>query len=163
MGDLTKQLLEAGLINEKQAKKAKHDKRMKRAKVGDKGLEAEERKRDEAHREKRAQRSEADRERNRAAELERLERVSRDRLRDLVRSNTIGKDVAGNRRYYFVARDNKVPFVEVSDAAVRRLQHGDLGIVEVPDQSRERFAILARNHALQVHATAPELVRVLHG
>ena len=159
MGDLTDQLLKAGLINQKQAKQTKHKQRVKQKTVGHKGLDAEERKKKQDFEKKRDEKRTQDRSRNRKEEEVKLEKVERSQLRNLVRDGAIS--VSGNRRYYFVTRENKVPYLEVSDDIVRKLQHGQLAIIEMPDQKMERFVVLERNKALQVRETEPDLVRTL--
>jgi len=159
VGDLSKELLKAGLISEKQFKQAQHDERVKKTKVGHQGLDEEERKRRVEHERRQASQRDKDRERVRDEQKAVEEKVTRARLKDVVKNGAVKSGVAGNRRFYFIARDGKIPFMEVNEEAARGLQFGDLAIVQIPDLKLERFVLLPRRTASQVKEIEPELVR----
>lgn len=160
MGDLTDQLKKAGLISEKQAKQAKHKERVKHKKVGHKGADAEHQKKRKEQDARRDQKREQDRARNQQEEAVKLEKVARNQLKNLVRDGAM--QVGGNRRYYFVTQEGKIPYLEVNDGVIRKLQYGELGIVQMPDQKLERFVVLERAKTLQVREVEPDLVRCLN-
>jgi len=159
VGDLTKELLKAGLIDEKQAREAAHQKRVKRKKVGVKGLDAEEQGARRAEEERRDRAAASDRERNRREHDAGATRRTRAELKNLVKDGAVTQGTNGNRRFYFVARDGRCPFLAVNDETVRRLTARDLVIVEVPDLRVEQFVLLPRQKAERVKADAPELIR----
>jgi hypothetical protein len=159
VGDLSEELLKAGLISKKQFKQAKHDERVKKTKVGHEGLEKEERKRRGEQERREASRRDKDRKRVRGEQTAVEEKVTRARLKDVVKNGAVKSGVNGNRRFYFLTRDGKIPFLELNDEAARGLQFGDLAIVQIPDLKLERFVLLPKRTAAQVKEIEPELVR----
>ncbi len=65
-------------------------------------------------------------------------------------------DLAGRKRFYFEARDGRVPYLAVADAAYQALGEGALCICESPDG---RVAVLKRGDAARVKATDAAWVR----
>lgn len=160
MGDLSEELLKAGLISQKKFKQTQHTERVKHTAVGAKGLEAEEQTRRAAQDRQRDSQRAQDRQRVREQHHVVEEQATRARLKDIVRGGAVKAAAAGNRKYYFETTSGKLPYVEVNDEAARALQHGELAIVQIPDVKLERFVILPARIAVQVKQLEPDLLRV---
>lgn len=132
MGSLQEELMKAKLVDKKQRKKAAHEKRVHKSKVGREGLEQE--KREKAARQKARQQEKRARDRRLDAEREKAREAEggENRLRSLLAGATL-QGFGGPRRFCYVNRRNRVPFVEVSDDAAARLVRGELAIVESAD------------------------------
>src|SRR5690606_14402675 len=93
---LREQMLKLGLVNEKQARQAKHDKRVKNHERGAQGVEAErEAKRKQADEARRAE-QQADREREQAKQRDEASREGRFRVAQIVESGAWEGPVHGN-------------------------------------------------------------------
>jgi uncharacterized protein YaiL (DUF2058 family) len=57
---------------------------------------------------------------------------------------------AGNRRFYFITRENTVSFLEVSDQASRKLADGRVAIVESGGLVRHDFCLVASEQAAEI-------------
>ena len=163
MGSLRDELLKAKLLSEKDVQRLKHEQRVEKKTLGREGLElkkaseAAERKREEAER----------RERDRKRELERQETRAREelrfKLRDLALSGQLRDGIAGTRRFYFVARNGRIPFLEVSQEAGKDLEDGRLAVVEVPAKAGPtQHVLVPREIAERMAALEPESVRFLN-
>ena len=165
MGTLEDALRKSGLVSKKQAKQARHQKRVHRTEVGREGLEAERLEKERAHREAMEKQKEADR----RLEAERIaaEAAGREasdfagRSRDSTRPSasassenasgpslaTIGDTIyrgklgrtGGPKQYFFVLPVGQIPHLEVNDETFRRLQDGGAGIVSVPSAEGEQL------------------------
>ncbi len=162
MGSLKDQLRKANLISKKKAKQLAHEQRVKRKKLGKDGLEAEQQKLEEQRKLERQKERQRAREREAAQRREREEREARARLHDLVKNAYISK-CGGPRRFFFVTRDRKLPFLEVSDDMGRKLESGRCGIVEAPLGLASEFAIVPRDVAEKVWAIDRKAVLFLNG
>ena len=69
---------------------------------------------------------------------------------------------SGSRKFYFLARGGQIPFVAVSDRVGKRLEAGDLAIVEVASTKIEEFAVVPAETARAVAAVSPDAVRFLN-
>lgn len=133
MGSLQEELMKARLVDKKQRKKAAHDKRVHQSKVGRDGLEEEkltkERQRQAQAEEKRSKDRQLDAERQKARDAAGGE----NRLKSLISGTLLQGGTGGARRFCYVNRRNRVPFLEVNDDIARRLTRGELAIVETED------------------------------
>lgn len=133
MGSLQDELMKARLVDKKQRKKAAHEKRVHQSKVGREGLEKEKQEKElrcqAQAEEKRTKDRELDTERQKAREAEGGE----NRLKSLISGALLRGGTGGPRRFCYVNRRNRVPFLEVSDDSARRLTRGDLAIIETED------------------------------
>jgi uncharacterized protein YaiL (DUF2058 family) len=132
MGSLQEELMKARLVDKKQRKKAAHEKRVHQSKVGREGLEEEKRERERRQRERQQEKKARDRKLEAERRKTREAVSSENRLRSLV-DGAMLQGTGGPRRFCFVNRRNRVPFVEVSDDAAARLVRGELAIVETED------------------------------
>jgi len=127
VGDLSKELLKAGLISEKQFRQSQHQERVKKTSVGHEGLEKEAKAKEaEAVRQREEQRR-RDRERVREEQRAVDAEVTRARLKDVITHGAVRSAASGNRKYYFVTPGGRIPYLEVNDQAVRALHHHDQG------------------------------------
>jgi uncharacterized protein YaiL (DUF2058 family) len=133
MGSLQEELMKARLVDKKQRKKAAHDTRIHRSKVGREGLEQEQQEKDRRRQaqaeEKRAKDRQLDIERQKARETV----SSKNRLQSLISGSLLKGGTGGPRRFCYVNRTNRVPFLEVNDDVARRLTRGELAIIETED------------------------------
>lgn len=132
MGSLQEELMKARLVDKKQRKKAAHEKRVHQSKVGREGLEKEKQEKERRLKaqaeEKRLKDRQIDEERKKALE----QASSGNRLKSLIAEATL-QGFGGARRFSYVNRNNRVPFLEVSDDAARRLTRGELAIIETKE------------------------------
>jgi uncharacterized protein YaiL (DUF2058 family) len=120
-------LAKAGIVSEKQARAAQREQRKEARDLGEDVVAA----RDAAERAALAKRLEAEAEARRAADAA---QVAAERRAAVLRAIEDGRipGEGGQRRWFFVARDGRVPFLEVSDDAARALSDGRAGICELP-------------------------------
>jgi len=185
MGTLEDALRKSGLVSKKQAKQARHQKRVHRKEVGREGLEAERLEKERAHREAAEAQKQADRRleaERAAAEVTRQEALASSGRGVSTRSNdsaganarsskgvpkaslaTIGDSiyrgklgrVGGPKQYFFVLPGGQIPHLEVNDETFRRLQDGGAGIVCVPSPEGEPLEPL--NFVVVDRATAVQV------
>lgn len=133
MGSLQEELMKARLVDKKQRKKAAHEKRVHKSAVGQEGLEKErlenERQRLAQAEEKRLKDQTLDAERQKARDAADDE----NRLPALISGALLKGGTGGPRRFCYVNRRNRVPFLEVNDDVARRLTRGELAIIETED------------------------------
>ncbi len=158
MGDLRDELVKTGLVSSKRAKELAHKEKSRKNKAGKKKVGEERRARD-ADRLARAQsRSASDRERELARQDSLKDGEERSRITQLIRDHAVDQGVRGPRRFHFINRDDKLPFLELNDDTCKRLEHGELTICEVPDSRPTAFLLVPQETARKVHASAPEYV-----
>ncbi len=159
MGDIREQLRKAGLISEKQLRQAKHQERVHASEVGHKGLEAERRAEEERQRADAAARKEADR--KRAEEQRRTERehAAEQRIALLVRGGWIRDATAGSRRFFFVARTGRISFLDLSDAAARKLATGSAAVIETSGHVRGDHGVVTDRAAAEIAEADPQMIR----
>ena len=66
------------------------------------------------------------------------------KLREMVLKSSLKENGFGSRRFYFVTRENKIPFLDISDDLTSRLEKGLAAIVEIPGQEDEEFTVVPR-------------------
>lgn len=156
---LRDKLLQAGLVTEEQAKKAEADeaaaKRARRdRKAGapkvhreptpEEKLAAEEA---AAHREK-ERLLQKEREENRKRALE--DRRRQESLRALAEKHEIGE--RGDQPFHFVSRKNRLLRMYLTPEQVRRLEAGELAVIEKPLPAEITYALVPREAAEAAHA-----------
>ncbi len=132
-GSLRDQLLKAGVVDKKAAKKAAHEQRVEHKAKGREGLEAEKAAKEAAAAEEaKLQRArDKERERQRQAEIEARECALR--VQQIAQTGSYNKRWNGPKMFYFVSRDGHVPYLEVSEEVQGLLERGGLAIAESPD------------------------------
>jgi uncharacterized protein YaiL (DUF2058 family) len=160
MSDLRDQLRKAGLVSDKQVRRAKHEERVHASQVGHEGLEAERRAeearlRAEAEERRRADKARAEEQKRRQEETE-----AHDRLAALIRGGWIREATAGSRRFFFETRTGRITFLDLSDTAVRRLSMGRAAIVETCGIVRGEFCVVTDKAATGIRQAQPEIIRL---
>jgi len=158
MGDLREQLLKAKLISQKQAKKAKREKQLEKKKLSPDTLESKQQAKKDVYQNLKLKKADADRKREEQKRKEIQRKNSAARLRDIVMNSEIRKGRTGNYRFYFVARNSRIPFIEISQRLAEELQNGHAAIVETPGETSEIFRVIRKESALKLKLEAPEYV-----
>ncbi len=165
---LKEQMLQAGLITEKQAKQSSHKERVRTKTEGHKAKQRDkERAQDEVKRQQQAG-SEQDRQRgaeNRAVETERAKRHEGKQKRQSVIEAAYREGAlsnwSGNRRYYF-AVGKRIDALQVSDDVARKLEAGQAAIVKA-EKGNGAPRVLGAGAARTLREVAPEKVLTFHG
>jgi uncharacterized protein YaiL (DUF2058 family) len=157
------ELKKSGFVDKKAAKQIAHQQRVERKEKGVEGVEAERAAREAElkklqEEERQRQKRRADEERK--AQLERERRLS---IASLIASQALNEGFRGPRSFFFEARSGRVPFLTLDLEVARRLESGNLAIVEDPSTSYESFRLVPREVAKRVHELDPELVRFAVG
>ena len=174
MGSLEDALRKSGLVSKKQAKQARHQKRVHRSEVGRDGLKVEREEKDRAYREQQEKRKDADRHleteraKKDAAQREPLSsggpgsegHASAMSMADRIYRGVLGR-TGGPKQYFFTLSGGQIRQVEVNDETFRRLEDGGAGVVLAPVGKGERqnpyaFLIVDRATAVQVGKEAPD-------
>jgi len=82
-------------------------------------------------------------------------------LRDLVHANTVPLDV-GATPFYFVTRKNKLRRMELTAEQAKKLEMGELAVVERPDPDKIEHALVAPEIAQQMIKLSERSVRFLN-
>lgn len=82
------------------------------------------------------------------------------KLRELVVANAVPVDV-GATPFYFVTRKNKLRRLEVTEAMAKRLEAGELAVVERPDPDKIEHALVPPAIAEELMKLSPRAVRFL--
>lgn len=162
MGSLRDELFKAKLVTDKDLSKARRDEHQEKKELGRKAIEDQKRKEQETREAEARTRREDDKRREQSRRADESKKESRFKVRDIARSAALPSARAGGtRRFYFVARSNLVPFLEVSQETGLELEHGRLAIVEVEGKKRDRtdFMIVPRDAAERIHALEADAVR----
>ncbi len=165
MGSLRDELFKAKLVSDKDVSKARRDEHQEKKELGRKTVEEQKRKEQEAREAEARARREEDKRREQSRRAEESKKESRFKVRDLARGAALpSARTGGTRRFYFVARSNLVPYLEVSQETGLDLEHGRLAIVEVEGKRRDRvdFVIVPRDAAERIQALDAEAVRFLN-
>lgn len=157
------ELKKSGFVDKKAAKQHVHQQRVERSEKGVDGLEQER----QAHAAELKRQQEEERQRQkRQAEEERKAQVEREKrlsIAALIASQALQDGIRGPRSFFFEARSGRVPFLSLDLEVARRLESGNLAIVEDPAQAYESFRIVPREVASRVRDFDPELVRFAVG
>jgi uncharacterized protein len=168
MGSLRDEMLKAGLVSKKDAKKAAHTQRVEIKETGREEIE----RRAAEERAAIAKQAEAQRELDRVAaakvkaEQEAKEQAISAQARFTAQIESVLREGRvehweGQRAYYFVVRDREVEFLNVSDDASRRLSEGKAAIIHTSD-SKAPYALLHAGAAEKLAEVAPERIVAWH-
>jgi hypothetical protein len=148
-------LVKSGHLSEKKAKSLGRDQRREDKALGKDGIaqrEAQKQATDEA-----ARVAQASADRERAASKTSDE--AHERLRRVVRDG-MAHGAGGSRRWFFVARDGRILFMELADDVAGMLVSGSAGIVESLGEARDAHVVVAPERALTtLVGIDPEVVR----
>ena len=131
-GSISDQLLKMGLVDEKQAKQAKHRQRQENSKKGRRGVEAARVDRRALLEANQAQARQADKDRERGRQDEVALREAQNRIAQIVQSGSVRGRTGGRKRFYYESRDGRVPYLELNDETVDGLDKGSIALAEEP-------------------------------
>lgn len=160
MASLKDQLLKAGLVSKKDARKAGADKRAERLAEGKRAsvVEAEaETRRRALYEAKLTEQQARDREREADRQREQDRKDAANRVANLVEAHRIGFR-GGDRRWYFVCRDRVIRWIGVPDFVAQRLDGGAAAIVEDPRRPDAPVVVVGAEAAQACAETRPESV-----
>ncbi len=157
MGNLRDELIKKGVVSSKKAQQIAHKDRARKNKLGRRRVAEERSAQDSARRARETSQREEDRKRESVRRDEASQHEERHALIQLMRDHA-RHDLRGPRRFHFVTRSQRIPFLEVNEQAARSLEHGELAICELPDTDPEQFLILPAESARRVQASAAEFV-----
>ncbi len=162
MGDLRDQLLKAGLVTDKQVKKAASAERRRKKAKGHKALARERAQREAEAEAKRRQRIERDRAAGKARAAQAATAEQRAQAEQIVRANKVPGATRGGRRWYYERPDGRVPYVTLSDEAAEGLERGRFALVgSGPGNDGRGVIVVTRDAAQRVQALDPERVLFL--
>jgi len=127
--------------------------------VGHAGLEAERRADEERLRAEAEARKRGDRERAEERRLKEREAAGSARLAQLIRGGWIREATAGSRRFFFVAKGERISYLDLSDVAARLLSLGAAAIVETRGFVRGEHCVVSDRAASEISQLHPELIR----
>lgn len=159
MGNMGDALKKAGLVSEKDNRRRKHTERVERKELGREGLDQRERETQRQRGERRDAKRSRDRKRERDRQQAGEAKSDQARARDLARRHAITRGLGGPRRFHFVDRDGRIPFVSVQDDLGRRIEAGEFAIVTLGGET----LVVPRAEAETLHGLDAEAVRFLAG
>ncbi|MBI4613102.1 MAG: DUF2058 family protein [Planctomycetes bacterium] len=155
LGDLGRALREAGILSEDRAKKLAHEERVRKGQAGRDAIEAEKR----AHEEEIAKIESARKADVQVAQVRHRTQADLERLARIVKESALPA-TRGGKRFHFVAKSGRVPFVDAGEDVTRQLVSGSAGIVEVPGKNGREHAIVADRASLEeIAGIDPDVVR----
>ncbi|UCF67963.1 MAG: DUF2058 family protein [Acidobacteriota bacterium] len=158
MGNLRDERVKKGVVDPKRARQAAHEQKARQKKLGPKAVAAERDQRQQDHQTARRQQREADRARAREQRQAELQREALAQAGQLTREHALSAGVRGPRRFHFVTREGKIPFLDVAEQIAERLRRGALAICQIPGTSPERFAIVPADVARKIAEINADLV-----
>jgi uncharacterized protein len=161
MGNLRDEILKKGLTSEKRARAVVHEEKARQKKLSPEELAAEHAAREAAAAREIEERRAADRRREEERKVHAAENREAHRVEDLILLGLV-KDGGGNRRFYFVTREQTISFLELSDGGHRGLADGRVGIVESGGLTRMDFCLVAAEQAAAIASLDPDRVRFLN-
>jgi Uncharacterized protein conserved in bacteria (DUF2058) len=143
MADMRDAMKRAGIVSDKQVRRAKHQKRVHRKEVGQDGLEAERLKKEAEFQKEQELKREADK--VRAIEQRQQQELTQQEASclTLIREENLLLREAGTKRFYFQLPTDYISFVEISPGLARRLAQGDAAIVDAESVLPDGFAVLS--------------------
>jgi RNA recognition motif-containing protein len=90
------------------------------------------------------------------------EEEAKENILKMVEESSLKETGFGARRFYFVTRENKIPFLDLSDELTGRLEKGQAAIVEVPGDEVLDYTIVPRAVARQMQTIDPDSVRFMN-
>jgi len=159
MSDLREQLRKAGLVSAKQVRQAKHQERIRRKEVGQEGIEKDKADRESAFRREQEERRRRDQKIEEARKLRQAEEERILGLQNRIRAGWIREATAGARRFFFLAAEGRITYLDLADQAMRRLQNGSAAIVESRGAVRGEHCLVDASTAASLFRDHPEIVR----
>ncbi len=154
---LKEELLKANLLNKKDLRRIEHEERVDHQKKGREGREEQVRQRQQEIEQKQEEQRQRDQQLAKQQNQERLDKAKNIRMEDLIKTAQVEEH--GPRKFYFVARDKKIPFLQITENLSDKLEKGMLAIVEYNGPNCVEFAIVQRTCAERLLEIDPEVVR----
>ncbi len=160
MGSLFDELRKAKLINEKDAKRLQHEKRVTRKKKGGHAAEKkeEEQKRVEFEARK-AREAEENRQRAEAQQASQADKERASRLVNIVETSVFRGRWGGQRAFHFVARNKEIWKLEVDPGVGRQLESGEIALCEKPGSQPIEIVLIKGSVIAKIRELDPSLVR----
>lgn len=152
---LKDELLKAKLISKQDLKRIEHEDRVERKKVGREGLDENKKKRQQEVEEKQKAKKQQDREIARDANDQKQEKEQQSRVEHIIKQGAITEGIHGNRKFYFVANNKTIPFLQISEEMAKRLEYGNAAIIE---ERPGTFVLVNQNSAEQIRNQHPAMV-----
>lgn len=164
MGSLFDELKKSKLIDKKRAKQLAHEQRVEHKKTGgDVAKDEQLAKKAAAYDEQKDEERRRNREREKEIQAAGKEREKLAEVKQLVASRQLSDDAAGPKRWHFESRSGSLPFLPCNESAMRRLQGGELAIVDDPNVSWPRYVIVPREVARTLERIDAGAVRYAAG
>lgn len=158
MADMRDALRKAGLVSEKQARQAKHEKRIHRKEVGDEGISAEQRLKDEEFAREREAKRVRDREIEEKRAAESHAASGRVDLTRLIQKGAVAGAIGGPKQYFFTLPGGRITFLELSDTGFKRLIGGSGVIVDTLGAVRGDYCIVDTTTAAAIQRERPQAI-----
>lgn len=155
---LKDELLKANLINKKQLKKIEHEQRVERSKNGYAKMQQKQEERIQQIEQKQEEQKKRDQELAEKKNKEQKQKEYNARIQDTI-SHGLCEISNGNRKFYFIQQNKKIPCLLISDMQGEKLEQGQLAIIEFPINE---FCLVQRTTAQKLQSFAPEIVRFLN-
>lgn len=153
-GGLADAFVKSGVASDKAARKSRRERASEDRELGRDGVAERERERQAEEQARLA----AEKERQRELAAAQREGAETESLVETIRLNA--ETGRGPKRWFFVARDGHIPFLEVSDGAMRLLGEGHAGIVESLGAFAQSHVVVSGRQALErLDQADPELIR----
>lgn len=154
----------AKLISKKDSRHLEHEARVERKRLGNDGVYLQEKQRQKEIQQKLDEQRLRDQQIAREQAEERLEKErSREKEREKIKIEDLIKNAQfeeyGPRKFFFVTRNKKIPYICVSDNLGEKLERGIAGIIEYPTPNGSEFAIVNRQCVERILDIDPEAVR----
>lgn len=147
MGNLRDELVRKGLMDDKRARQMAHEEKARRHRTGHEAVAQEKQQQDTERRAKVEARREEDRRRETGRLQQQHQQQETLRLAQLLRDNALREGVRGSRRFHFVTSERKIPFMDLSEEMVHRLETGQAAICAVPGPSGTDFLLVTAETA----------------
>lgn len=154
------EFLKAKLITKKDVKQLEHESRVEKKRLGTEGLQAQEQQRQKELQQKLDEQKLRDQQLARQQAQERLDKEkerNKVNIEELIKNAEM--DDHGPRKFFFITRNKKIPYISVSDGMGEKLERGIAAIVEYPTPIGSDFAIVNRQCAEKLSEIDPEAVR----
>lgn len=160
MGDSIKeQLLKMGLVSARQAQAASRDQHRQRKQKGRKQTAADDAARDAERAARLADERAADRAREKARQADEDAAAEGWRVAQIAESGRLTGKTNGRKRFYFRARDARLPYVEVDDDTLSMLESGRAAVCESP---AGEVTLIDASAAARIAALDPRWLRTPH-
>lgn len=162
MGSLRDQLVKSGVADDKRARQLAHDEKARKNKLGHDGLAAQQNAAEAERHSRESRRRQEDRQREADRAAEAAARAAVAGVAQLLREHALTGGIRGPRRFHFVTAERRIPFLEVSDDAARRLEGGALAICALPGTQPEEWVVVPAELARRARETSPACVLFLN-